>query len=128
MTRSRRYEFPKSVKRAALKRSAGFCEATGPTYGIVQGGRCYADLSYGCEFDHWPLPATDKGSNTLKNCMAVCIPCHRFKTRKYDVPMQAKGKRVRDKHTGVSRPKGNWPKRGFGGWRDNSIDIRDDRT
>lgn len=34
-----RYEFPKPVKRDALKRSGGLCEATGEVYGLEPGQR-----------------------------------------------------------------------------------------
>lgn len=96
-----RYEFTKATKRDALKRSDGRCEASGEVYGLEPGTRCDAPLSHGVEFDHYPDPATDKGSNRLDNCAAVCIKCHRFKTARYDIPMQAKGKRIRDKHAGI---------------------------
>lgn len=99
-----RYEFSKAVKREALRRSGGLCEATGVVYGLNFGQRCNAPLSHGVEFDHYPVPATDKGSDTLDNCVACCPTCHRFKTSTYDVPMQAKGKRVRDKHLGIRHP------------------------
>lgn len=127
MTRSRRYEFPKQVKRDAIKRAAGLCEATGEVYGLEPGLRCNWTLAQGVEFDHYPLPATDEGSDALDNCVAVCPSCHRHKTRTYDTPMQAKGKRIRDKAAGV-RNKSNWPKRPMRYQPSNSIDIRDDRS
>lgn len=100
-----RYEFTKKTKREALKRSGGRCEGDDPVYGLESGERCNADLSYGVEFDHWPLPAGVRGSNTLENCKAVCPKgCHAYKTRKYDIPMQAKDKRIRDKHAGIKKP------------------------
>lgn len=98
---ARRYEFSKQTKRDALRRSEGLCEAVGAVYGLEPGQRCNAPLSHGVEFDHYPAPATDLGSNTLENCVACCLTCHRFKTGTYDVPMQAKGKRVSDKHLGI---------------------------
>lgn len=108
MARSRRYEFSKQIKREALQRSGKLCEAIGPVYGLPPGQRCNAPLDGGVEFDHYPAPATDKGSDTLENCVAACKTCHRFKTSSYDVPMQAKGKRVSDKHLGIRRPKHQW--------------------
>ena len=99
-----RYEFSKPVKRAALKRSDGLCEAVGEVYGLPFGQRCNSPLSHGVEFDHWPIPATDAGSDTLDNCMTVCPSCHRRKTSSYDIPMQAKGKRVSDNHLGIRQP------------------------
>lgn len=111
--RTRRYEFSKQVKRDALKRSEKRCEAVGEVYGNAFGKRCNAPLDHGVEFDHWPLPATDPGSDTLDNCVAVCKTCHMHKTNTYDTPMQAKGKRIRDKATGVVKAKGKLQSRGF---------------
>src|SRR5690606_20906390 len=99
--RTKRYEFPKSVMREALKRSGKICEAVGSVYGLEPGQRCNAPLDHGVEFDHYPAPATDPGSDTLENCQAVCPTCHRHKTGTYDVPMQAKAKRVSDRHNGI---------------------------
>ena len=95
------------MKRQALERSGGLCEAVGEVYGLAPGQRCNAPLAAGVEFDHYPAPATDKGSDTLENCVATCKTCHRHKTSAYDVPMQAKGKRVSDKHRGI-RPASKW--------------------
>lgn len=95
--RSKRYEFPQKVKRAALARSEGRCEARGAVYGLEGGDvRCVAFIGPGnVEYDHWPLPATDEGSGVLENCVACCPRCHHFKSANYDTPMQAKGKRIR---------------------------------
>lgn len=103
--RAKRYEFPKPVMREALKRSGKLCEAVGAVYGLEPGQRRNAPLDQGVEFDHYPAPATDKGSDTLENCVACCITCHRFKTGAYDVPMQAKAKRVSDRHNGIRATK-----------------------
>lgn len=107
-----RQEFSKPTKREALKRSGGLCEAIGTVYGLTPGQRCNAPLSHGVEFDHYPVPATDPGSDTLDNCVACCKTCHRHKTSTYDVPMQAKGKRISDKHNGI-RPPSQMCGRGF---------------
>lgn len=112
LTRTKRYEFSKQIKRDALARSGGECEGMGKVYGLGEGQRCNGPLSYGVEFDHYPLPATDEGSDTLDNCVAVCRTCHNFKTTKYDIPMQAKGKRIRDKVNGI-RTKRKWQSPGF---------------
>jgi len=103
-----RHEFGKPVKREALKRSEGRCEAIGEVYGLSAGQRCNAPLSHGVEFDHYPSPAGDPGSDTIENCVSCCRTCHSFKTRTYDVPLQAKGKRVSDKHLGIGRASA-WP-------------------
>jgi 5-methylcytosine-specific restriction endonuclease McrA len=103
-----RHEFSKATKREARARSGGLCEAVGSVYGLEPGRRCNAPLSHGVEFDHYPAPATDPGSDTLENCVAVCKVCHRFKTSHYDVPMQAKNKRQSDRHLGITTPKRPW--------------------
>ena len=99
-----RHEFSKPVKREALKRSGGFCEAVGKAYGLPSGQRCNAPLSHGVEFDHYPVPATERDSDGLDNCVACCKTCHAFKTRTLDIPVQAKTKRVSDKHQGIRPP------------------------
>jgi 5-methylcytosine-specific restriction endonuclease McrA len=93
-------EFSKPVKRAALKRSGGVCEATGEWYGLQLGQRCAAPLSHGVEFDHIILLAVSEDSS-LENCAAVCPRCHAFKTRKRDIPVAAKTKRQGDKANGI---------------------------
>ena len=98
-----RHEFSQKVKREAVKRAAGRCEAVGEVYGLAPGQRCNADLGRGFEIDHYPIPATDEGSDVLSNAVCCCIACHRAKTSAYDVPMQAKAKRVSDKHLGIER-------------------------
>lgn len=107
-----RSEFSKPTKREALRRSNGLCEAVGELYGLPPGQRCNAPLSHGVDFDHYPIAATEPESDGIENCVAVCKKCHRFKTSTFDVPAQAKSKRVRDKHLGIR----NGPKmqgRGF---------------
>lgn len=95
-----RAEFSKATKRDALARSGMKCEAVGKWYGLGEGQRCGAPLSYGVEFDHIILDANSK-DNSLGNCAAVCIKCHRHKTAKHDVPVAAKTVRQRDKHLGI---------------------------
>jgi hypothetical protein len=91
-----RAEFSKPVKREALKRSGGLCEAVGPMYGLEPAQRCNAPLAYGVEFDHVVLEANSH-DNSLENCAAVCIRCHKHKTTKHDTPMAAKTVRMQDK-------------------------------
>jgi 5-methylcytosine-specific restriction protein A len=100
-----RHEFGKPVRRAARLRSGGRCEANDPVYGLEPGVRCNVSLAKGVDFDHWPFPAGDEGSDVLENCMAVCPTCHRKKTSTYDVPVLAKGKRVADKARGITNTK-----------------------
>ena len=105
-----RHEFSPKVRREALLRSGAGnigdapCEAVGTLYGLEPGQRCNAPLNNGFDVDHYPIPATDRGSNRLENAVACCKACHRFKTSHYDIPMQAKGKRVADRHMGIRAP------------------------
>lgn len=108
-----RHEFSKPTKREALKRSHGLCEAVGAVYGLEPGQRCNAPLSHGVEFDHYPVPATEHDSDGLENCVACCRTCHSHKTRTFDIPVQAKTKRVSDKHLGIRQPS-RWASRPLG--------------
>jgi 5-methylcytosine-specific restriction protein A len=109
MARSVRYEFGKQVRRDANARSEGRCEAVGTVYGLEPGQRCNAVFKGRAkEFDHYPVPATEKGSDTLENCVVCCPKCHRHKTATFDIPGQAAAKRISDKHQGISRPKHQW--------------------
>lgn len=107
-----RREFSRAVKREALQRSGGFCEASGAMYGLEDGRRCNAPLSAGVEFDHL-ISDSSGGEPTLENCVCACRVCHAHKTAKIDTPKAAKIKRVQDKHLGVSKPKHRWPSRPF---------------
>jgi 5-methylcytosine-specific restriction endonuclease McrA len=95
-----RSEFSKPTKRDALKRSGGLCEAIGSLYGLQPTQRCNGPLAYGVEFDHVILDANSK-DNSLENCAAVCVKCHKFKTTKHDTPLAAKTVRQRDKNDGI---------------------------
>lgn len=108
-----RHNFSPKVKRQARERSGGFCEASGVVYGLQPGQRCNVPLEgKRVEIDHYPIPATEEGSDVLENAVACCTKCHGFKTASYDIPMQAKGKRVSDRHLGItSKPK--WQSQGF---------------
>ena len=107
-----RNEFTKPTKRAALARSGGQCEAVGAWYGLEPGHRCGVSLASGVEFDHIILDANSK-DNSLENCAAVCVPCHKFKTAKHDTPTAAKTLRQQDKARHVSRPAGRLQGQGF---------------
>jgi 5-methylcytosine-specific restriction protein A len=99
-----RREFTKPTKRAALLRSGGKCEAVGTWYGLPAGQRCGADLAYGVQYDHIILDANSK-DNSLENCAAVCIKCHKHKSAKVDTPTAAKTLRQQDAARGIKRPK-----------------------
>ena len=107
-----RREFTKATKRAALERSGGDCEAVGVWYGLPVRKRCSFDLGFGVEFDHIDLDANSR-DNSLSNCAAVCIQCHRWKTTHRDIPLAAKTLRQQDKHLGIKGPKRPWPSRKF---------------
>lgn len=100
-----RAEFTKPTKRAALRRSGNFCEAVGAMYGLDEGTRCNAPLGYGVEFDHVILDANSK-DNSLENCAAVCVRCHKWKTRMHDIPKAAKTQRQQDRDRGIKKPGG----------------------
>jgi 5-methylcytosine-specific restriction protein A len=109
-----RHNFTPATKRAAKKRADGRCEASGVVYGLEPGQRCNAPLAgKRVEIDHYPIPATDEGSDVLENAVTCCVQCHAHKTASYDIPMQAKGKRVSDRHEGLHRPS-QWSTRPLG--------------
>lgn len=94
-----RREFSKQTKRDALQRAGTLCEAAGPMYGL-SAERCNAPLAYGVEFDHVILDANSK-DNSLENCAAVCVKCHKWKTAKHDTPLAAKTVRQQDMGAGI---------------------------
>jgi hypothetical protein len=113
-----RREFDKKTKREALRRSGGLCEAVGTMYGLEPGQRCNAPLGQGINYDHIILDANSK-DNSLENCAAVCIPCHRQKTAKHDTPLAAKTLRQQDKANGISKAKSKLAaKKDRPGWQD----------
>jgi 5-methylcytosine-specific restriction endonuclease McrA len=95
-----RREFTKTTRRDAMKRSGMRCEAVGAMYGLDAGKRCNAPLSSGVEYDHIVLDANSK-DNSLENCAACCIPCHRWKSAHHDTPMAAKTVRMQDKANSI---------------------------
>jgi 5-methylcytosine-specific restriction endonuclease McrA len=106
-----RTEFSRKTKQEALKRADFRCEATGTRYGFEEGQRCNCDLSLGVQYDH-NVPDALGGDNSLENCMALCVKCHKWKTRN-DVKQIAKSNAQRDKSLGIIRPKQSIPGRGF---------------
>lgn len=106
-----RTEFTRKTKQEALQRSGLRCEAAGTRYGFEEGQRCNCSLSLGVQYDH-AVPDALGGGNSLENCLAICVQCHRFKT-KNDVKQIAKSNRQRDKASGVIRPAGKIKSPGF---------------
>lgn len=121
-----RHNFTAATKKAARIRAGGACEAEGAVYGLPVGERCGKPLGpSGGEIDHYPKPAHADGSAGLENAVVCCKSCHSYKTRKFDIPVEAKIKRIQRKNgpvEGRRRPrkpipqpaKTNWPKRKFG--------------
>lgn len=92
-----RHEFPISVKRAALARSGGICEATGERYGLPAGVRCQRAIATGAvQFDHWPRGAHDPHPDTrgLDNCVATCPACNQHAANHGDKQREQKIKGV----------------------------------
>lgn len=108
-------EFSKQTKRDALKRAGNLCEAVGSMYALQDGQRCNAPLGYGVEFDHVVMEVLSK-DNSLENCAAVCIRCHKIKTAKHDIPMAAKTVRMQDKARGI-RKRSTFPCSRGGAWK-----------
>lgn len=100
-----RREFPKAVKREALKRADGRCE------GVLSetGERCPCFLTLGkYHFDH--VVADQLGGRPeLANCAVLCVPCHAEKTSR-DAALIARAKRRADAHAGITGRKHYWPK------------------
>jgi 5-methylcytosine-specific restriction endonuclease McrA len=106
-----RHEFTRKTKQEALVRSGHRCEATGTRYGFEEGQRCNCSLSLGVQFDH-DVPDQLGGDNSLENCRAICVQCHKHKTRN-DIQQIRKSDRQRDKASGVVRPAGKIKSQGF---------------
>lgn len=106
-----RSEFSRKTKQAALERSGYRCEASGPRYALKPGQRCNCHLSLGVQFDH-DVPDQLGGGNGLTNCRAICIQCHKLKTKR-DIQQIRKSDRQRDKASGVIRAAGKIKSAGF---------------
>lgn len=106
-----RHEFNRETRREALKRSDLKCEASGPRYGLAEGQRCNCSLSLGVQYDH-DVPDQLGGDNSIENCRAVCVQCHKIKTRG-DIRQIRKSDRQRDKASGVIRSAGKIKSPGF---------------
>lgn len=103
-----RREFPAKVKLARWEHAKGHCEYCGAK---IIGGQAH--------YDH-AVPDAIGGDPTFDNCRVACRTCHGLKTSKTDVPMIAKGKRVRSKHVNAGSTKRGG---GFRGWKKFSGEI-----
>jgi 5-methylcytosine-specific restriction endonuclease McrA len=72
--------FPDSVKDAAFSRSAGRCECRRTSHASHGKGRCKRTITRGRHTMHFHhVVSVDAGGpDTLKNCEALCIPCHQL--------------------------------------------------
>lgn len=120
-----RAEFTKATKREALRRSGGRCEGIGEWYGLNAGVRCQMPLNRGVQFDHVILDANSH-DNSLENCAAVCLRCHRHKTTKRDTPLAAKTLRQQDKHRGIKRASRMRSRNTFRPYPSNTKQINED--
>ena len=99
----KRREFSGKTKRAAFLRADGHCE--------------YCGINLRCKpvnFDHF-ISCDQGGEPTLENCRLACIQCHKAKTKKDDVPLIAKGRRIRERNMGIKKPRRTMPGRRFDG-------------
>ena len=94
---AKRKAIPSALRRAVIAAAAGKCQAC-------------AEPTDEFEVDHY-VPVALGGTNDLSNLQALCLPCHKVKTRK-DVKDIAKVNRIRAKRLGT-KPK-RW-KRKVGG-------------
>ncbi len=67
--------FPQSVIDAVWRRSGGKCECTRKLCGHT--GRCYKDLTAYNWNAHHITAVSLGGDDTLSNCEALCLPCHK---------------------------------------------------
>ncbi len=95
-----RREFNRQTKRDALRRANKQCEACGVPFGMK------------FHFDH-DIADGLGGEPTLANCKVLCHTCHAEKTRKHDVPLIAKTKRISDRHNGIRTQRQKIASRGF---------------
>jgi len=98
-----RREFSKKVKQAAFVRADGHCEACGAN---LRGKPVH--------YDH-ELADSLGGEPTLANAKVLCVPCHAEKTAGHDMPLIAKGRRIRERSMGIRKPRRTIPGRRFDG-------------
>lgn len=87
--RTKRNEFPDSVRIAAWERCGGICECG-----------CGKPIHTRAEYDHI-IPSANGGPATLENCQVLREKCHDKKTREVDRPSIDKSKRIREKRMGL---------------------------
>jgi 5-methylcytosine-specific restriction endonuclease McrA len=92
-----RLEFTRKTKEARRDLSGLLCEAVWET------GRCNSPLVSGNIEYHHDVEAERGGDNSLENCRAVCVKCHKLFTAKF-VMEKAKAERQRAQHLNSARP------------------------
>lgn len=92
-----RHEFPVAVKREALDRSGGQCEAVGLRYNFPIGVRCQRLVHKGrVHYEHYPRGAHDPDPETVEigNCTAVCPECNLWAANHIDKQIEQKIKNL----------------------------------
>lgn len=70
--------FSESVKDDAFKRSGGRCECKRQSHTHHGAGRCNNTITrHGAEYHH-VVSQLAGGADTLANCEALCITCHKL--------------------------------------------------
>jgi 5-methylcytosine-specific restriction endonuclease McrA len=67
--------FPQSVIDDVWRRSGGRCECTRKSCGHI--GRCNKPLTANNWDAHHKTAVSAGGDDTLSNCEALCLPCHK---------------------------------------------------
>src|SRR5215207_1062279 len=108
---SNRKEFTLKTKRAAFERCC--VDRVPRCEGLLDGGfpgasfPCFADLrNKQFHYDHDDADYFSK-DNSLENCVVLCVPCHKDKTRTIDTPKIVKARavyRTRTKTKSKGRP------------------------
>lgn len=96
-----RHEFSAKVKAQRFLHANGHCEnpKCGARLGLL---KHHFDHDLACELG---------GDNSFGNCRVLCTPCHKDKTGRCDMPLIAKGRRIRRAEAGIKKP------RTICGWR-----------
>lgn len=98
-----RIGFSASVKRQAFERSGGICECHLMPH--IFKVACGAALTSGNTFYEHIDPDAMSGRRDLDNCAVLTKTCWKYKTARYDLPVIAKSKRVRDRVRGIYKPR-----------------------
>jgi len=102
-----RREFTMQTKREAYERSGGLCECH-----LIPGHvGCGAVLHPGFIFFEHIIQCDMGGDNSLENCAVLTKTCWKAKTAGIDLPLIAKGRRIRDREHGIRK------RSRFRGWR-----------